>query len=191
MTLFQELVGELSRAQGELSFRQYGDGATGRKFLRVQHVSKHVVVSWSPTEGTVILSHPYAPDIRWMRDHQQADVLMGLLNVEFEPYRQVPARSIKPEEIPLLPLARLVAGNVYAAQDPHADPHLAMRIVDGLHDYFPEVWGALDGLTAAVEQGYWRLQQLSWDKWDSAAGDYQRVHGPQPAETIFTETSES
>ena len=55
----------------------------------------------------------------------------------------------------LLPLARLIAGNVMAHEAGDTadgnDAHFAAQVVDGLHDQMPQVKGALDGLSVAME----------------------------------------
>jgi hypothetical protein len=55
----------------------------------------------------------------------------------------------------LLPLARLIAGNVMAHEAGENadgnDAHFAAQVIDGLHDYLPQVKGALDGLQVALE----------------------------------------
>ena len=57
----------------------------------------------------------------------------------------------------LLPLARLIAGNVMAheigGEADGGDAHFCSQIVDGLHDQMPQVQGALDALEVALEEG--------------------------------------
>lgn len=83
------------------------------------------------------------------------------------------------QRTPLLTLARLVGANVYGSVDGEsADPHYAMRLVDGLYDTDPHVQGALDGLQVAQNMHLWRLEELSRDQWHKAGGFYYRDYLP-------------
>lgn len=185
---FRQLIADLSSIPTELTFtvQRPADPAKCLEHVWLLHLranGRTEVVRWKSKEGLSLQSEPNGSaniDIRWMPSWDVASILARRLGAPLQPQRGHGASTLKPLPLNalrrrLLPLARLAGGNVYGWVDPTADPHLALRMVDGLHDDFPEIQGVLDGLEAAVNLGYWQMEEVGHDN-----GERALVPGPTP-----------
>lgn len=191
-SIFAEVIAELTPLQGFAVqiYRPLDEGVPWK--LAITREDKMSVLSWRA--GVAIINGSPDVDVSHKSCRRMAEIMAEQLGSPLPPRKidTPPAYTSEEEAVRtrLLPLARLVGGNVYGRVEESADIHYAARMVDGLHDEELYIQGALDGLMVATLEDYWALVEHSHDRWDGDANQHIRVMGPTPLERLENPPSE-